>query len=372
MLRIGGITLIKVSIIIPIYNMEQYLEPCLDSVLGQTLEEIEVVCVNDGSTDKSLKILEKYKKKSGKVCIVSQENQGVGNARNNGIKKASGKYIAFMDPDDYYLDSGVLEDLYQAAEEQKVLICGGSLAQEHKNGALIRKEYQGSYTNFTFTEAKRMSYKDYQYDYGFYRFIFNREFLLDNQIFFPPYIRFQDPPFFVKAMIKAGDFYALPRITYCYRCGHQKLDWNEERICALLQGFRDNLVMSKEAELKELHRLTVDRMFREYRKRIVCGLEQKSEAVLELLVDADSKIEKAWLEEDSEYRKGIAPLVYEWEEKNVKRAVERERVKTREANVEFENVRNSTTFKVGKIIMKLPVTIKDLWKKGFKQEDKKC
>ena len=347
---------------IPIYNMERYLEQCLDSVLGQTLEEIELVCVNDGSTDRTLHILEKYKEKSEKICIVSQENQGVGNARNNGIKKANGKYIAFMDPDDYYLDSKVLEDLYQAAEAQNVLICGGCLCEERKDRQGIRTEYQGIYTNYTFTEAKRMSYEEYQFDYGFYRFIFNREFLIENQIFFPPYIRFQDPPFFVKAMIKAGDFYVLPRITYCYRWGHQKLEWNEERICAVLQGIIDNLIMSKEAGLIELHRLTVNRIFHDYRRRIIRCLEQKSEAVLELLIKADNEIEKVWMEEGTDYQKGIVPLIFEWKEN----AVEREKEKTREANAEFENIKESTTFKVGKTIMKLPVMIKDLVKEKKK------
>ena len=356
--------MIKVSVVIPVYNMERYLEQCLDSVLGQTLEEIELICVNDGSTDNSLQILQKYKEKSQKISIVSQENQGVGKARNNGIEEAKGKYIAFMDPDDYYLDSKVLEDLYQAAEEQKVFICGGSLSEDHKNGQWIRKEFLGIYTNYTFQEARRISYKEYQFDYGFYRFIYNRDFLIENQIFFPPYIRFQDPPFFVKAMICAGDFYVLPRVTYCYRYGHQNLKWDEKRISAVLQGFIDNLIMSKEAGLVELHRLTADRMLREYKDKLILGLEQKSEIVMELLLEADSKIEKEWMEEGSVYRKGIIPLVYEWKEK----AVEQEKEKTRSAIAEYDNIKNSTTFKVGKKIMMVPVKVKDFVKEKRRKQ----
>ncbi len=356
--------MIKISVIIPVYNMEQYMEQCIDSVLGQTLEEIELICVNDGSTDSSLQILEKYKEKSEKVRIISQENQGVGNARNNGIKNAKGKYIAFMDPDDYYLDSKILEDLYQAAEEQNVMICGGSLSEDHKNGNWIRKEFLGIYTKYTFQEAKRMSYQDYQFDYGFYRFIYNREFLIENQIFFPPYIRFQDPPFFVKAMIKAEEFYVLPRITYCYRYGHQNLKWDERRICAVLHGFMDNLTMSKEAGLVELHKLTVDRMLREYKDKIILGLEQKSESVLELLLEADSMIEKQWLEEDSPYKKGIVPVIYEWKEN----AVGQEKANAKRANAEYENIKNSTTFKVGKTVMAVPVKVKDFVKEKRRKQ----
>lgn len=347
----------KVSVVIPVYNMEKYIEQCLDSVLGQTLQEIELVCVNDGSTDNSLQILEQYQKKSDKVCIINQENQGVGKARNKGIEEASGEYVVFMDPDDYYLDDKILEDLYKAAKEQNVLICGGSLSEDHKDGKWIRKEFLGIYTKYTFTEEKYIDYKEYQFDYGFYRFMYQREFLVKNDIYFPPYIRFQDPPFFVKAMIMAGGFYALPRVTYCYRYGHQNLKWDERRICAVLNGFIDNLKMSAEAELDELHRLTVDRMLREYKDKIILGLEMNSEAVMSLLLEAEQNIKKEYVK-DTEYKSGIVTLLYEWNTQ----AVNNEKTKTKQVNAEYENIKNSTTFKVGKKIMAVPVKVKDFVK----------
>lgn len=347
----------KVSVVIPVYNMEKYIKQCLDSVLGQTLQEIELVCVNDGSTDNSLQILEQYQKKSNKVHIINQENQGVGKARNKGIDEAAGEYIVFMDPDDYYLDDKILEDLYKAAKEQNVLICGGSLSEDHKDGKWIRKEFLGIYTKYTFTEEQYVDYKEYQFDYGFYRFMYQREFLVKNDIYFPPYIRFQDPPFFVKAMIMAGGFYALPRVTYCYRYGHQNLKWDERRICAVLKGFIDNLKMSGEAELDELHRLTVDRMLREYKDKIVLGLEMNSEAVMSLLLEAEQNIKKEYMK-DTEYKSGIVTLLYEWNTQ----AVNNEKTKTKQANAEYENIKNSTTFKVGKKIMAVPVRVKDFVK----------
>lgn len=347
----------KVSVVIPVYNMEKYIKQCLDSVLGQTLQEIELVCVNDGSTDNSIQILEQYQKKSNKVHIINQENQGVGKARNKGIEEASGEYVVFMDPDDYYLDDKILEDLYKAAKEQNVLICGGSLSEDHKDGKWIRKEFLGIYTKYTFTEEKYVDYKEYQFDYGFYRFMYQREFLVKNDIYFPPYIRFQDPPFFVKAMIMAGGFYALPRVTYCYRYGHQNLKWDERRICAVLNGFIDNLKMSAEAELDELHRLTVDRMLREYKDKIILGLEMNSEAVMSLLLEAEQNIKKEYVK-DTEYKSGIVTLLYEWNTQ----AVNNEKTKTKQANTEYENIKNSTTFKVGKKIMAVPVRVKDFVK----------
>lgn len=93
--------MIKASIILPVYNVEKYLPRCLDSLLNQTLNELEFICIDDGSTDKSLDILRRYARKDSRFIIVTQENQGSGVARNKGLQLAKGKYIAFLDPDDW-------------------------------------------------------------------------------------------------------------------------------------------------------------------------------------------------------------------------------------------------------------------------------
>lgn len=91
----------KVSIIIPVYNVEELLPRCLDSVVKQSLEDIEIIIINDGSTDKSLEICQKYAKDDKRIIIYSQENQGVAAARNMGLKLATSEFIGFVDPDDY-------------------------------------------------------------------------------------------------------------------------------------------------------------------------------------------------------------------------------------------------------------------------------
>ena len=90
----------KVSVIIPVYNTEKYLEECLNSVENQTLKDIEIICVNDGSTDKSLEILNNHANKDSRIKVISQENGGVSHARNTGIENSRGDYIAFIDSDD--------------------------------------------------------------------------------------------------------------------------------------------------------------------------------------------------------------------------------------------------------------------------------
>uniref|UniRef100_UPI003AEFCC04 glycosyltransferase family 2 protein n=1 Tax=Cetobacterium sp. TaxID=2071632 RepID=UPI003AEFCC04 len=110
---------LKVSIIIPVYNVELYLREALDSVINQTLKEIEIIIVNDGSTDNSLEIVKEYETKDHRIIVINQENQGLSGARNSGLKIAKGHYIYFMDSDDYIaLDT--LEICYECALEKQL------------------------------------------------------------------------------------------------------------------------------------------------------------------------------------------------------------------------------------------------------------
>lgn len=104
----------KVSVIVPVYNVEKYLRQALDSICGQTLKDIEIVCVNDGSTDGSLEILKEYSSKDDRVVVLSQENGGYGKAMNRGLTAARGEYIGIVEPDDY-IDPDMYKDLYMLA-----------------------------------------------------------------------------------------------------------------------------------------------------------------------------------------------------------------------------------------------------------------
>lgn len=113
---------IKVSVIICIYNAEKYLKQCLDSILQQYLKEIEVICVNDGSTDGSLDILTAYQLLDERVIVINQENQGAGAARNCGLRVARGEYLSFLDADDFF-EPDMLEDAYRAAVVGNADVC---------------------------------------------------------------------------------------------------------------------------------------------------------------------------------------------------------------------------------------------------------
>lgn len=114
-----------VSVIIPIYNAEKYLERCVQSVLNQTVTSLEVILVNDGSTDKSLEICERIKKKDSRVCVIDKMNEGVSEARNTGINLAKGEFIFFVDSDDW-IEPVMLEKLLEKAnmeEERNMVVC---------------------------------------------------------------------------------------------------------------------------------------------------------------------------------------------------------------------------------------------------------
>lgn len=108
--------MVKVSVIIPCYNAEKYLDQCLSSVINQTLQDIEIICVDDGSTDNSLEILRSYAQKDPRISVLCQQNKFAGIARNNGMAAAKGEYFAFLDADDYYEMDG-LEKAYAIAKE---------------------------------------------------------------------------------------------------------------------------------------------------------------------------------------------------------------------------------------------------------------
>lgn len=101
----------KVSVIIPVYNAEKYLKECLESIINQSLKEIEIICIDDGSTDRSLEILREYEQKDNRVIVLQQKNSGAGIARNKGLKIAKGEYLSFLDSDDFF-DNQMLKKSY--------------------------------------------------------------------------------------------------------------------------------------------------------------------------------------------------------------------------------------------------------------------
>lgn len=142
--------MIKVSIIVPVYNVEKYLPKCLDSLVNQTLKEIEIIVVNDGSPDNSQKVIDKYAKKYPKLIkSFYKENNGQASARNVGLEYANGKYISFVDSDDW-LDLNALELMYNKLESNHAEIAICDMVDHFSNG----KELYHDCTNYSFKYQK--------------------------------------------------------------------------------------------------------------------------------------------------------------------------------------------------------------------------
>jgi len=213
-----------VSVIICNYNGEEYLEKCLKSVTGQSLQNIEIICVDDGSTDNSLHILEKYAAIDDRIKIISQKNQGLATSRNNALKIAKGNYIAFVDSDDW-LKFDALEKLYKKLQENRLDMLSFGCVNVQK--VTMKEEYNPYYAfeylpkNF---KAKWFNYKKFKkyllkMAVSSCLTVYKRDFLEKNNIKFPDGICFEDNIFFTKALFLAKRCGILKEVLY-YRLIH--------------------------------------------------------------------------------------------------------------------------------------------------------
>lgn len=217
----------KVSIIIPVYNMEQYISECLDSVMNQSLKDIEIICIDDCSTDSSAIIINEFKSKDRRIRYFKLDNNsGSGAARNAGISNANGQFTIFLDPDDFYYNNTVLEILYTKAIENNVNIVAGNM--------LIYDVPTQTKSIFIpslhFEEEKLYSYqKEYPSCFGYQSFLFKTSLLIDNNLYFPNYLRRQDPVFLLNVMLKNDTFYGINDFVYVYRIFHKEINWNTRK-----------------------------------------------------------------------------------------------------------------------------------------------
>ena len=229
--------------------MGQYLEECLNSIVNQTIDGLEVIAVNDGSTDNSLEILNRYSNRYPNIIVHTQDNQGQASAKNYGILHAKGKYINFMDPDDYYPDNECLEKLYNCAEKQQALICAGIMLFKSDDKITINEpEHIEKYYQNQFVETR-----DFDNIYNHQQYLFDREFILSNNILFPLYKRYEDQPFTVKALALAGKFFATNIPIYVYRIGHKKVNYSLAVCKDMVSGVRDTMKLCCQYDLDKMY-----------------------------------------------------------------------------------------------------------------------
>lgn len=200
--------MVKVSVVIPVYNVEEFLGECLDSICNQTLEDIEIICVNDGSKDRSLEILNEYASRDERITVIDQENGGHAVATNRGMKLAKGEYLFLMDSDDI-LDLKALEESYKVAEEKQVdFVIFQAINYYMDTGELVEAENYSMNGLYDIVGDSIFNYKDVK-DYVFnitvtpWSKLYRRDFIEKNSITFPEGLVFDDNVFFYDVLFAA-------------------------------------------------------------------------------------------------------------------------------------------------------------------------
>lgn len=203
----------KVSVIVPVYNVEKYLKRCLDSLINQTLSDIDIICINDGSKDSSLQILEQYAQKDSRIVIYNQENSGLSVARNTGLEHASGEYIGFVDSDDW-VDLDFYEKLYNSAKNNNADIAVADFIREHQNKKPKRLKLKEEKI-YTTPEDKFMICKVHR-EGCVWNKIYRTEFIHSINLKFVPKMYYEDRDFTIRSLYFSKKLVTTPNTYYRY------------------------------------------------------------------------------------------------------------------------------------------------------------
>ena len=213
----------QVSVIIPVYNAEQYLEKCIGSITAQTLEDIEILCVDDGSTDGSLVLLKKLQAADGRIRVITPPNGGAGAARNTGLRHAAGKYLSFLDADDFF-EPNMLEEAVAAAEQYSAEMVVFNSDQYHMDTDsfaevpwVLRKRDIPPYMPFTYrqlTDNVLKTFVGWAWDK-----LFLREFVLEQEIRFQEQRTTNDMLFVFTALVSAKRIAVVDKVLAHQRRG---------------------------------------------------------------------------------------------------------------------------------------------------------
>ena len=204
----------KISVIVPVYNVENYISECLDSIVNQTLKDIEIICVNDGSTDNSPSILKEYASKDKRVKIIDKENEGQGYARKVGLDNAIGKYILFCDSDDYYSELTAFEELYNCAENNKIdLVTFDFFRLVFNTHKFVFLTEEIDKIIFNYKDIKDI----YKVNTSPCLRLYSKSFLdRYDDWYFPKKVFYEDTPFHFQVLFRAKNIYYYKKPFYVY------------------------------------------------------------------------------------------------------------------------------------------------------------
>ncbi len=369
--------MIKVSLIIPVYNVEKYLRKCLDSAVGQTLQEYEIICVNDGSADESGDILREYAQRFSRIRVIEQENQGLSAARNTGIENADGEYICFLDSDDW-LEPAALQELLEISEIEKadIVFFGGTTEFETQK---LREEFENQYGTAykrNYAETNAIPGKDMimrQQEQGCYypsaclQFI-RRSFLIENAIGFEPGIYHEDNLFTFSECLRAER-------TFCVSdCYYHRLIRRDSIVSATkswkhLYGY----IRTAHAMLELLNKNRVESPYLEAFYQDIRRVVRGGQAVWRALPDAEKEQcrIKCSFQERSIYELLLVPNFASMrdltavKEKNLRlhEKLEETRTSLKRKNADLKKIKKSHAYRIGKVLSLPYISVKKLYKR---------
>lgn len=241
--------MVKVSIIVPVYNVEEYLKQCLDSIVNQTLKEIEIICINDGSTDNSLKILQEYQKIDKRIVIINKKNEGLSASRNIGLEKASGEFIGFVDSDDY-LEKNFYEVLYNCAKKYSCDIACANIVRFTKNKKYNKLIYKKQKYSFNPDEKNKLAGIP-QNNYVWNK-IYNRKKIIEKDVKFPYGRVYEDKFWSIRAVYYTEGLVTTPDTSYFYRKNSKSIvsEKSDKNMNDSIQSEKDLINFAKQKNLK--------------------------------------------------------------------------------------------------------------------------
>lgn len=379
----------KVSIIIPTYNVEMYLVECMESVIHQTLKDIEIICINDGSTDGSLEILKSYAQKDDRIVLVDKKNGGYGIAMNIGLEKATGEYIGIVEPDDF-VKLDMYESLYQIAKDNDLDFVKADfyrfkrtdeddMNMVYNHLSKNPEDYNKVFNPSEDTEAIR-------YIMNTWSGIYKKEFIEKHHIRHneTPGASFQDNGFWFQTFIFATRAMIVDKPYYMNRRDNPNSSvHNREKVyCMNIEYDHIRDILMEHPELWERFKGmywykkynnyigTIRRIGMEYRREFVerfsaefkRGLEKNELDPSVFSVAAWKKIQVVAAEPDTFYKVWVVASVTE--RKLNKKIMQLER-KNQKLSNELAMIKSSKSYRIGRILLFIPRKLKE-WIKGSK------
>lgn len=355
----------KVSVIIPFYNVEKYIGECLESVLNQTLKEIEIICVDDGSTDNSHEIVSEYKRKNENIKIIQKENGGQSSARNAALKIAKGKYIYFLDSDDCILPT-TLEDAYQKAEKEQLdIVCFNTVAifeseemkdeyRFYENSYIRTGDYSGVQTGQSMFAKMR---EKYEFFVPVWFQIFRRSLIEENHLSFYEGIIHEDNLFTVQCFMLAK------RVGYIDRTyHHRRIRVGSTMTSKIDMRNVEGYIVSYTELLRFFDRHPIEAGIKMRVLDFLYGLYRNSYNKYLLM---DKSNEKEYVLKGGIYTEHFFDVIRRQytEEEGYKKELDK-------LNQQIKELRCSNSYRVGKVLMFIPGKIKRLVQKLIKEKTK--